>query len=709
MILETRPFAGTVTVLSSLPARYRWRVPFLVDQRSLASAVAADLGAHPAVRQADVNPLTGGVLLKLADDAEEAVAEGWLRAAIGRQLNAMLEASSRHELAVLPMLRRRSPADARPLQRLFDVTERHKPLRDRAIALSLANGLEDAVPPIVVGLAADTAVMGSSSMLARFGFASMSSRLFALGGLSAGLWLISAGIEYLKSRAVSKLANEVRYDLRMALYEHIQTLDISEVESRDIADWMGILDNDVNQIHSFFKSGADPFFSMTTNLAVTGATLLLVSPLLAGVQLLLLPALVMTSISMIKPIRRKHRLAQVDQDRLNLMLSGNVAGMSTVASFNAQDEEAARVREAGRKYMDSALEAELTQAAYVPALRSVAGAGFVTSLVLGASKVAAGTASVGVIDAMAMTQLRLLSALARMGIGLEQYQKTAVALERILDTLDTTPSVLSGTTALEPAAIVGDVHFKDVVFGYDPARPVLKSLSMHCPAGKTTAIVGSSGAGKSTLLKLLMRFWDPQAGHVELDGVDVRELNVSDLRRSIALVSQQITLFNGTIRDNISYGRRTATIAEVIEAARVAEAHEFIESLPQGYDTPIGFGGLSLSGGQRQRIAIARAVLADRPILLFDEATSSLDHHTEAALQRSLEAVTHGRTTLMVAHRLSTIRHADVIYVIDEGVIREHGTHEALIAHDGIYAGMWRVQTGERPRAAKALRAANRA
>jgi ATP-binding cassette subfamily B protein len=709
MILQTRAYAGTVTVLSSLPTRYRWRVPFLVNQRSLSSAVAADLGGHPSVREASVNSLTGGVLLKLTEETGAATATEWLRAAIGRQLNAMLDTSIRHDAPVLPVLPR-SPAGARPLQRLLDVTERHRGLRQRAIALSLANGLEDAVPPLVVGLAADTAVMGSSSLLARIGFSSLSSRLFALGGLGAGLWLISAGIEYLKSRAVSRLANEVRYDLRTALYEHIQTLDISDVESRDVSDWMAILDNDVNQVNTFFKSGADPFFSMTTNMAVAGGTLLLISPAMAGMQLLLLPALVMTSISMIKPIRQTHRLAQVDQDRLNLMLSGNVSGMSTVASFNAQNEEAARVRDAGRRYFDSSIEAEKAQAAYVPVLRTIAGAGFITSLVWGTSKVAAGTASVGVIDAMAMTQLRLLSALARMGVGLEQYQKTAVALERIFETLDTTPSVLNGTRPLAPAQITGEVRFTDVVFGYDPARPVLKSLTMNCPAGKTTGIVGASGAGKSTLLKLFMRFWDPQSGRVELDGVDVRDFNVSDLRRSIALVSQQITLFNGTIRDNISYGRRDATAEEVVEAARVAEAHDFIMSMPHGYDSPIGFGGLSLSGGQRQRIAIARAVLADRPILLFDEATSALDHATEAALQRSLEAVTRRRTTLMVAHRLSTVRHADVIYVIDEGVIREHGTHEQLVARDGIYAGMWRVQTGERPRATpKALRAANRA
>jgi ATP-binding cassette subfamily B protein len=193
-----------------------------------------------------------------------------------------------------------------------------------------------------------------------------------------------------------------------------------------------------------------------------------------------------------------------------------------------------------------------------------------------------------------------------------------------------------------------------------------------------------------------MRFWDTQSGVVRLDGIDVRQLNVEDLRHSIALVSQQITLFAGSIRDNIAYGNRHATIEEVTAAARVAEAHEFIKALPGGYDSLIGFGGLTLSGGQRQRLAIARAVLSNRPLLLFDEATSSLDHPTEAALQRSLEVATRGRTTVIVAHRLSMVRHADIIYAIDDGAIREQGRHDELIKADGIYASMWRVQTGER-------------
>lgn len=696
---STRPYDGPVEVLSRLSGRVRWRVQLLIGQPLLTSAVAIDLEAHPQVDQAGANSVTGSVLVRFPKDVAVEEVEQWLRESIARQMGAVYSISSQVDA---PSTFATRPAAGDPLlKRLLLMTDRHRQLRARAITLSFANGLEDAVPPLLVGLATDTATMGSASLLARVGFTSLTSRVLGLGGIGIALWLLASGVEYLKEKAVAKVANAVRHDLRVAVYEHVQTLDIAAVESRDVTEWMAVLDKDVNQIHSFIKTGVDPFFQTVTNLAVVGTTIMVISPLMAVTQLLLLPPLVLASMKLLKPIRVKYIKARNDNERLNAIMAGNVAGMATIASFNAQPDEAERVRGASQQYLNSALDAEHIEAVYVPTLRAIAGGGFVTSLVWGGARVSAGTLSVGAVDTLAMTQLRLLSSLARMGVGLDQYQKTSAALERIYQTLDTNPKIVSGPRLLPRAAVAGDVVFDNVRFGYEADRPVLTGLTMRCPAGRTTGIVGASGAGKSTLLKLLMRFWDAQSGTVSLDGVDVRELKVDQLRTAIALVSQQITLFAGTIRDNIAYGNRNATTDQVIAAARVAEAHEFISALPGGYDSPIGFGGLNLSGGQRQRIAIARAVLSDRPLLLFDEATSALDHATEAALHRSLEVATAGRTTVIVAHRLSMIRHADVIHVIDDGMVRESGRHDDLIAADGIYASMWRVQTGERhpPRA----------
>jgi ATP-binding cassette, subfamily B, bacterial len=240
------------------------------------------------------------------------------------------------------------------------------------------------------------------------------------------------------------------------------------------------------------------------------------------------------------------------------------------------------------------------------------------------------------------------------------------------------------------------VEFDGVWFHYDPRVPVIRGLSVRIPAGQAVAFVGSTGAGKSTIIKLLLRLYDVTGGAIRLDGVDVRELQLRELRRAIGLVSQDVFLFHGSVRDNIAYGSFDAPLERIIEAAQIAEAHEFIEALPDGYDTIVGERGQKLSGGQRQRISIARAVLKDPPVLILDEATSSVDNETEAAIQRSLERIAVGRTTIVIAHRLSTVRNAHRTFVLEGGQVSEQGTHAELVGAGGIYASLWRVQTGER-------------
>jgi ATP-binding cassette, subfamily B, bacterial len=235
-----------------------------------------------------------------------------------------------------------------------------------------------------------------------------------------------------------------------------------------------------------------------------------------------------------------------------------------------------------------------------------------------------------------------------------------------------------------------------VSFAYQNGQQVMENLTLQVPAGQTIAIVGATGSGKSTLVKLLLRFYEIQSGQIWLDGISIDDLCLQDLRRAIGLVSQDIFLFHGTVRENIAYGRPDAAPEEIFMAAKHAEAHEFIQQLPQGYDTIIGERGQKLSGGQRQRLAIARALLKDPPILILDEATSAVDNETEAAIQKSLEYITTNRTTIAIAHRLSTIRHAHCIYVMERGCVLEQGKHEQLLAQNGIYAQLWRVQTGQR-------------
>jgi ATP-binding cassette subfamily B protein len=319
--------------------------------------------------------------------------------------------------------------------------------------------------------------------------------------------------------------------------------------------------------------------------------------------------------------------------------------------------------------------------------------GFTTLLVLGEMAVFSGRLAIANYSASLILIQQLLWSLVDLGEIFDSYQRAMASTRRILDLLDTSGQIQSGATALPQ--VQGEVKFEQVTFAYPGRSAVLQDLSLHIPAGKTTAIVGSTGSGKSTLIKLLLRFYEVDAGRVTIDEFDIRAVNLGDLRRSIGVVSQDVFLFHGTVAENIAYGTFEATEPEIIAAAKIAEAHEFITRLPEGYHTIVGERGQKLSGGQRQRLAIARAVIKNPPILILDEATSAVDNETEAAIQRSLFQITKNRTTIAIAHRLSTIRHADCIYVMEQGQFVESGTHAQLLAQEGAYARLWRVQAGE--------------
>jgi ATP-binding cassette subfamily B protein len=332
--------------------------------------------------------------------------------------------------------------------------------------------------------------------------------------------------------------------------------------------------------------------------------------------------------------------------------------------------------------------------AFQPVLRVFILSGFVLTLYLGGREVLQGNLTVGTYGFMVFIVQNLLWPFTELSEIMDEYQRAMASVRRVMSLLDTPVTIPHGHHSLPLETVRGEVQFDDITFAYTNRNPVLKHLSLHVPAEATIGIVGATGSGKSTLVKLLLRFYEVQSGCILIDGVDIRELNLLDLRQCIGWVSQDVFLFHGTVAGNIRYGSFDATREQIIHAAKLAEAHEFIEQLPQGYDTIVGERGQKLSGGQRQRLAIARAILKDPPILILDEATSAVDNETEAAIQKSLAKITQNRTTIAIAHRLSTIRSADCIYVMDKGQIVEQGTHEELLAIAGIYAGLWFVQSG---------------
>ena len=329
------------------------------------------------------------------------------------------------------------------------------------------------------------------------------------------------------------------------------------------------------------------------------------------------------------------------------------------------------------------------------AMRRLPSTGFTATLLWGGLRTLDGQIAVGAYSVMVFLTQRLLWPLTRLGQTFDLYQRAMASTNRILDVLDTPAEIVSGEGILDRNDVKGHIEFRNVCFAYRSGFPVLCDIDLDLAPGATTAFVGPTGSGKTTLIKLLMRYYDVDDGDILIDGNDIRSLELHHLRQAMAVVGQDVFLFHGTVWDNIAYGKPEATHEEIRHAAEVAEAHRFIMELPEGYDTIVGERGQKLSGGQRQRLSIARAVLVDPPILILDEATSSVDNETEAAIQRSLARLVVDRSTIVIAHRLSTIRHADAIHVIEDGRVTESGTHEQLVHHDGVYAALWRVQTGE--------------
>jgi ATP-binding cassette subfamily B protein len=407
-----------------------------------------------------------------------------------------------------------------------------------------------------------------------------------------------------------------------------------------------------------------------------------------------IPFILAGSIGFQNLLAPRYSLVREKVSLLNSRLSNNLSGIMTIKSFTSEVYEVERLREDSEAYRQSNRKAIALSAAFVPLIRVIILAGFTAILLFGGMDVVNGKLAVGTYSVLVFLTQRLLWPLTRLGQTLDLYQRAMASTRRVMNLLDTPIAIDSGHLSLPLTEIKGEIQLKNVTFGYHQDYPILRNLSLTIPEGKTIAIVGSTGSGKSTLVKLLLRLYEIQEGLITLDGINIQDIHLGDLRRSMGLVSQDVFLFHGTVRDNIAYGSPDVTFEQIIQASEIAEAHSFIQKLPQGYDTIVGERGQKLSGGQRQRLAIARAILKDPPILILDEATSAVDNETEAAIVRSLEKITCNRTTIAIAHRLSTIRYADQIYVMEYGEVVEQGTHEDLLDKNGVYAGLWQVQTG---------------
>ncbi len=544
-------------------------------------------------------------------------------------------------------------------------------------------------------MAVDVVVNREGSFLSRYGLETPRSQLVLLSALSFVIYAFESLFEYLQGLAWRNLAQNIQHQIRLDAYAHMQHLEMAYFEEQSTGNLMAILNDDVNQLERFLDTGANEVLQVSTTVLLIGGMFFVLAPSIAWVAFLPIPVIVWGSFRFQRRLEPRYAAVRERAGAIGGLLANNLGGMATIKAFTAEAREESRVESESERYRTANHRAITLSAAFSPLIRMAILVGFTATLLWGGILALEGSLAVGAYSVMVFLTQRLLWPLTRLGQTFDLYQRAMASTNRILDVLDTPAEIVSGDGVLDRGQVKGRIEFQDVGFAYRTGFPVLCDIDLDLAPGATTAFVGSTGSGKTTLIKLLMRFYDVSSGSIIMDGHDIRSLELPHLRRAMAVVGQDVFLFHGTVWDNIAYGKPDANHEEIRHASEVAEAHRFIMELPEGYDTIVGERGQKLSGGQRQRLSIARAVLVDPPILILDEATSSVDNETEAAIQRSLARLIVDRSTIVIAHRLSTIRHADTIHVIEEGRVVESGTHEQLVDRDGSYAALWRVQTGE--------------
>ena len=588
-----------------------------------------------------------------------------------------------------------APSSVPPLRQLWGHASGHRPKVIVATVFSVLNKMCDIAPELLIGVAVDIVVNEGETLVQRLtGIEDRYDQLYLLAGITVLVWIAESITDYIADITWRNLAQEIEHNVRMEAYRHVQELELAYFEDRSSGGLMAVLNDDVNQLERFLDTGAHEMILTITNVVLVGITFAVISPLLAVLAFLPIPVIIGGSLRYQRTLEKRYDVVRSAAGRIADTLTNNLGGIATIKAFNAEDREVARVATDSQAYSSANAEAIRYSSAFVPLIRMAILAGFTMTLVVGGRATLNGTLEVGAFTVLVYMTQRLLWPLTRLGETFDLYQRAMASCRRIFGLLDVAPSIRPGAATLaQPVA--GAVRFDNVSFSYGEGREVLRRVSLDIQPGETHAIVGATGAGKSTLVKLLLRLYEPTSGTISIDGIDVEDLTFSSLRHSMGFVSQEAFLFQGTVRENLTYGRPDAGDDDLVRAATLAEAHSFISMLPEGYDTIVGERGQKLSGGQRQRLTIARAILRDPAILVLDEATSAVDNETEAAIQRSLAQVSAHRTTVVIAHRLSTVRHAARIHVLEDGEMIEAGTHEELVEKGGLYAALWRVQTGD--------------
>ncbi|KMY46035.1 multidrug ABC transporter ATP-binding protein [Bacillus sp. FJAT-27916] len=517
-----------------------------------------------------------------------------------------------------------------------------------------------------------------------------------VGVLLLFVYLLSTFLQFIVNYLGHKLGTNIETDMRQELFNHVQRQSFRFFDNTKTGHVMSRITNDLFDIGEFAHHGPeDAFIAIMTFI---GAFLIMfnINPTLAIVAIILVPFLTWLVVFSNKKMNAAWKDMYGEIADVNARVEDSVSGVRVVQSFTNQSYEMNRFRKNNGKFRLAKLRAYKVMAWTHSSIYMMTRLLTLLVLIVGAWLSFNGNLTYGELVSFVLYTNVLVKPIDKISALLELYPKGMAGFKRFLELIEQEPDIQDKKNAIVVNHLNGDIQFDHVDFRYDESKSVLSDISLSLRAGETTAFVGPSGAGKTTICSLIPRFYDVDGGAIKIDGIDIREMTLESLRKQIGIVQQDVFLFTGTIRENIAYGKLDASFEEIKEAARKAHLESMIEALPDGYETEIGERGLKLSGGQKQRLAIARMFLKNPPILILDEATSALDTETERIIQQSLEELAANRTTLVIAHRLATIRNADRLIVVGEKGIEEDGTYEELLAHNGVFANLHRIQFGEK-------------